>query len=56
MDLEREAKRNIVEKEMKVTKKMEERKTRQTKKWKEKFDKCMATEKYWRLAKDKQYA
>lgn len=43
MDLEREAKRNIVEKEMKVTKKMEERKTRQTKKWKEKFDKCMAT-------------
>ena len=35
MDLEREAKRNLVEKEMKVTRKMEERKTRQTKKWKD---------------------
>ena len=56
MDLEREAKRNLVEKEMKVTRKMEERKTRQTKKWKDKFEKCMSTQKYWRMVKDRQYA
>ena len=56
MDLEREAKRNLVDKEMRVTMKMEERKERQTRKWRKKFNECWEREKYWKYAFDKRYA
>ena len=52
MDLEREAKRNLVNKEMKMTKKMEERKERANRKWKKKFNECMKREEHWKFVFD----
>ena len=55
MDMEREAKRNRVDKEMKVAKKIVDRKAKQTRRWQKRFDECMEREKLWKWTFDKKY-
>ena len=55
MDIEREAKRNRVDKELKIAKKIVDRKTKQNRKWKKNFDEWTEREKLWKWTFDKKY-